>query len=90
MERFVSDINGPSAYPAVHHIGIVVSKDFGGKAALADALAENTIVTALHDGQQSRQGKYRTLRVSVRVTSLDELVALDAKLRAVAGVLLLM
>ena len=86
----MSDKETISAYPAVHHIGIVVGHDFAGQAALVEALAENTVVTALHDGQQSSRGKYRTLRVSVRVTSRTELDAVDAKLRAVPGVRMLL
>ena len=86
----MSDTSDPAAYPAVHHIGIVVGRDFDGQTALAEALVENTVITPLHDGQWSRQGKYRTLRVSVRVESRGELDDLDAKLRAVVGVIMLL
>ena len=80
----------PGAYPAVHHFGIVVKQSFDDPAALAAALAGCDVVTPLHDGQRSRRGTYRTLRVSVRDDSRKRLEAVDASLRAVAGVMMLL
>jgi len=80
----------PAAYPAVHHIGIVVGQTFSDMPALEQALAGAEVVAPLHDGHASRTGKYRTLRVSVRVASRAELEGLDRGLRAVAGVRMLL
>jgi hypothetical protein len=82
--------NEPAAYPAVHHVGIVVEAAFAARGALEAALAGVEVVAPLHDGRASRTGRYRTLRVSVRVGSRDELDALDRGLRAVTGVKLLL
>jgi len=82
--------NEPAAYPAVHHVGIVVETAFSSLGLLEAVLADVEIVTPLHDGRTSRTGKYRTLRVSIRVGSRAELDALDRNLRAVAGVKLLL
>lgn len=86
----MSDPAKPEAYPAVHHFGIVVGPAFDDPAALTAALEGWDVVTPLHDGQRSRMGTYRTLRTSVRVESRARLEALDAKLRAVAGVKMLL
>ena len=80
----------PEAYPAVHHFGIVVKQSFDNPAALAAVLAGHDVVIPLHEGQRSRTGAYRTLRVSVRVGSRERLEAVDAGLRAVAGVIMLL
>ena len=78
------------AYPAVHHIGIVVARDFGGHEALAAVLRGHEVVEPLHEGQRSRSGAYATLRVSVRVESRQRLEQLDNELRAVPGVRMLL
>ncbi|NLL83232.1 MAG: DUF493 family protein [Lentisphaerae bacterium] len=78
------------AYPAVHHIGIVVVRGFAGRGEVVDILAEHEVTEPLHDGQRSCRGTYETLRVSVRVTTREQLEALDTRLRAVEGVKLLL
>ncbi len=78
------------AYPAVHHVGIVVGQAFAAENELLEALASYDVVAPLQGGNASRTGKYRTLRVSVRVASRDELEALDHRLRAVPGVMMLL
>jgi len=83
-------VNEPTAYPAVHHVGIVVEAAFAALGALEAVLADVDVVAPLHDGRASRTGKYRTLRVSIRVDSRAELDALDRNLRAVTGVKLLL
>jgi putative lipoic acid-binding regulatory protein len=83
-------VNEPAAYPAVHHVGIVVEETFAARGALEAVLAGVEVVAPLHDGRASRTGKYRTLRVSIRVGSRAELDALDRNLRAVTGVKLLL
>ena len=83
-------VNEPAAYPAVHHVGIVVEAAFAAQDALEAVLADVEVVAPLHDGRASRTGRYRTLRVSVRVGSRAELDALDRNLRAVTGVKLLL
>jgi putative lipoic acid-binding regulatory protein len=83
-------VNAPDAYPAVHHVGIVVEAAFADRGALEAALAGVEVVAPLHDGRASRTGRYRTLRVSIRVGSRAELEALDRNLRAITGVKLLL
>ncbi len=80
----------PVAYPAIHHIGIVVGQAFAAEHELLEALACCDVVAPLQGGNASRTGKYRTLRVSVRVVSRDELEVLDRRLRAVTGVRMLL
>jgi putative lipoic acid-binding regulatory protein len=82
--------NEPAVYPAIHHVGIVVEEPFAALVTLEAVLAGVEIVAPLHDGRASHTGKYRTMRVSIRVGSRAELDALDRNLRAVAGVKLLL
>ena len=82
--------NEPAVYPAVHHVGIVVEASFASLGTLESVLAGVEVVTPLHDGRASHTGKYRTMRVSIRVGSRAELDALDRDLRAITGVKLLL
>ncbi|MEI8353928.1 MAG: DUF493 family protein [Lentisphaerota bacterium] len=82
--------NEPAVYPAIHHVGIVVEESFAALSTLEAVLAGVEVVTPLHDGRASRTGKYRTMRVSIRVGSRAELDALDRDLRAITGVKLLL
>ncbi len=82
--------NESAVYPAIHHIGIVVEESFAALGTLEGVLAGVEVVTPLHDGRASHTGKYRTMRVSIRVGSRAELDALDRDLRAVTGVKLLL
>ena len=82
--------NEPAVYPAVHHVGIVVEEAFAALGTLEAVLAGVEVVTPLHDGRASHTGKYRTMRVSIRVGSRAELDALDRDLRAITGVKLLL
>ncbi len=86
----MKNVSVPSAYPAIHHVGIVVEQAYADEVALQAALAGMAVVTPLHEGRASRTGKYRTLRLSVRVESRAELDTLDHDLRAVPGVKLLL
>ena len=82
--------NEPAVYPAVHHVGIVMEASFAALGTLEAVLAGVEVVTPLHDGRASHTGKYRTMRVSIRVGSRAELDALDRNLRAIPGVKLLL
>ncbi len=82
--------NEPAVYPAIHHVGIVVEESFAALSTLEAVLAGVEVVTPLHDGRASQTGKYRTMRVSIRVGSRAELDALDRDLRAITGVKLLL
>ncbi len=73
-------------YPAACHFRIIVTGDFSAEDQLRQALAASEIISALAPGGVSKEGKYRSLQVTVRIKERAELVRLDRDLRAVAGV----
>lgn len=85
-----TDRDPATIYPAEHHFRIVVAEPFAGDDALRQVLAGYAVSAPLAAGGISRQGRYRTLAVSVRVASREELVQLDQALRAVPGVRMLL
>jgi len=85
-----TDRDPATIYPAEHHFRIVVAEPFAGEEALRQVLAGYAVTAPLAAGGTSRQGRYRTLSVSVRVGGREELVQLDRALRAVTGVRLLL
>jgi putative lipoic acid-binding regulatory protein len=79
-----------SVYPAEVHFSIIVTDDCVDDLALAQVLASRVVTRPLRAGNQSCNCKYRSLTLSVMVSSRDELDGLDRDLRSVRGVKLLL
>ncbi len=83
-------IDEAKVYPATHHFRIIIQAESQAGDGVAAALKPYAVVAPLRPGQASRAGRYRTLEVSVRLDCRDDHLRLDAALRAVAGVRILL
>jgi len=83
-------IEESKVYPAQHHFRIIIHAGSAAAEGLAAVLRDFTVVAPLMPGQASRQGRYQTLQVTVQLGSRDEHLRLDAALRAVEGVRILL
>jgi len=77
-------------YPAEFHFRILVEGNFVGEDALKRVLAGHAVTAPLSHAAHSKTGRFRSLQVSVRIQDRAELDKLDAALRAVDGVKLLL
>jgi len=78
-----------SLYPAECHVSIIGDTREGLEQALAEVLKNYKIISPLSAGHHVPNKKYRSWRASVEVASSEELHAVDAALRAVPGVKML-
>lgn len=97
METGVSTPSGASpsgvaeCYPAVHHFRIILQADATAAAAALEAVLADYAVTApLQAAHRSAGGRYRSMQVSVRLAGREEHERLDASLRVVPGVRVLL
>ena len=74
-------------YPADCHLSIIVDGRDGMEQVLRETLKPFNVISALAPGPQAQNaGRYRAWRVSVKVDTSEELHAVDAALRAIPGV----
>jgi len=71
-------------YPAECHLSVITDGREGMEAAIRAALSPYAVTAGLTAGKAS--GKYTAWRVSVRVDSREELHAVDAAVRSIPGV----
>ena len=71
-------------YPAECHLSVITDGREGMETSLRAALSPYTVTAGLTAGKAS--GKYTAWRVSVTVNSRDELHAVDAAVRNIPGV----
>ena len=79
----------PTLYPAEFHVSIIGDMREGLEQALADVLKNYKVITPLYAGIHAPNKKYHSWRTTVEVATSEELHALDAALRAVPGVKML-
>ncbi len=83
-------IEESQVYPAEHHFRIIVHAESSAQAGLERVLHDFDVVSPLERSQASQQGRYQSLRVSVRLINRADHVRLDQALRTVAGVRILL
>lgn len=88
MEQFTLDET--KIYPARHHFRVIVQAGSPARAAIELLLRDFAVVGTLRDANTSRGGRYVSLQVTVDLASRAEHLLLDAALRAVDGVRLLL
>lgn len=77
-------------FPVKVHFKIICEIRDNTRAHLEIALWELNIAETLREGRSSTGGKYRTYDLSVTVFDRDRLRSIDARLRAVEGVRMVM
>lgn len=87
---FSAPIEESKIYPAEHHFRIITEVESVAEAGLRQVLEEYEVITELAQGRSSSGGRYRVFEVTVRMSSRDEHHKLDAALRAVKGVRILL
>ncbi|MDX9868174.1 MAG: DUF493 family protein [Kiritimatiellia bacterium] len=79
-----------SAYPAEFHFRILTETAADAGAELAGRIAAYRVTSPLAVSQDSRAGRYRAFRVSVRLEDREEHLRLDAEIKQVPGVRLVL
>ena len=74
------------AYPAEFHFRIIVEKCVAVFSLLEAAVGGHKVTSPLSACRVSSNGRYRSFSLSVMICDRDELTALDAKLKKVPGV----
>lgn len=77
-------------FPVKVHFKIICEMSENIRAHLEIALWELNIPETLHEGRSSTGGKYRTYNLSITVFDRARLRSIDARLRAVEGVRMVM
>ncbi|MDD2462022.1 MAG: DUF493 domain-containing protein [Kiritimatiellae bacterium] len=73
-------------YPATFHFRVIAEASAGVASGLAAALNAHRVVEPLAASRASSQGRYHAYSVSVELQTPDDLRALDAALKRVPGV----
>lgn len=73
-------------YPSEFHFRIIVEAKTADETVLSSAIARYRVTAPLSASRQSSAGRYLAYSLSVRVESRDELNALDAAIKSVPGV----
>ncbi|MCQ2390918.1 MAG: DUF493 domain-containing protein [Kiritimatiellae bacterium] len=73
-------------FPLTAHFRVIVEKDRLEYDELAGAVAPYALVEPLTSANASRTGRYLSYGFSAVVTNREELASIDARLRAVPGV----
>ena len=76
----------PSVYPGTFYVSVIAEKEAEVASALASALVGFRIASPLDKGEGSSSGKYVSFRFSVVLSSREEMERMDAAVRAVPGV----
>ena len=77
-------------YPSQHHFRIIVQVGTDAPAQLEALLSAYCVIGALEQGRASSAGRYQALGVSVLLHDRDEHLALDAAIRQIEGVKILL
>ena len=77
-------------YPAVHHFRVITDAEVATEAAITEALGAYEVVSPLARGRSSSGGRYLVFEVSVRLSSRAEHFAVDAAIKGVEGVRILL
>lgn len=73
-------------YPAVFHFRILTESESTAETSLAAAVAAYQVTVPLAFSQGSSGGRYHAFSVSVNIRSREEMQALDAAIKLVPGV----
>ncbi len=85
--RLPETVSGREAvYPAEFHFRILTEAESAAEAALGAALAPYRVTVPLAFSRGSSGGRYRAYSVSVQIVSREELQALEAAVKRVPGV----
>lgn len=77
-------------YPAVFPMRVIVEVEIFDSEAMAAVLERYKVVSPWEKSQASSSGRYQAFGVSVEVTSFGELAGIDAEVKAVRGVRMLL
>ena len=77
-------------YPAVFPMRVIVEMELFDAEAMAELLGRYKVVSPWEKSQASSSGRYQAFGVSVEVSSFGELAGIDAEVKAVRGVRMLL
>lgn len=90
MVDFSKPADEKDVYPAVHSFRIITDAAIDTEGGLTAVLTEYDIQSPLARGRSSSGGKYIVFQVSVRLSSRAEHFAIDAAIKGVNGVKILL
>ena len=90
MIDFSKPADEGDVYPAVHNFRVITDAAVATEAAIIEALEAYEIVSPLARGRSSSGGKYLVFHFSARLSTRAEHHALDAAVKALPGVRILL
>lgn len=86
LEHSQQTANREVVYPAEFHFRIIVEAQLAVKSRLGSVVAGYSVTSPLTSSRQSSAGRYQAYSLSVLIKSREELNALDAAIKQVPGV----
>ena len=90
MIDFSKPAEEKDVYPAVHNFRVITDAAVAAEAAIMEALEAYEVVSPLARGRTSSGGKYLVFHFSARLSSRAEHHALDAVVKGIPGVRILL